>query len=330
MLNLVQLESKFTAEINPGNLKDAMKSLGATSGNVWKVPFADLLIIEGFNIRVHNDKYWATVNEYADSMFNEGYFLHKPMTGLIQRDEGGENKVYIFDGHTRLLAIPIANRRLAAAGLPLITDVSVIVPTRKDNKPMSLSDLTFAMVNGNKGNTHSAYEYAVACQRLVGEGEPITEIARRFGFSGEWVNSLLLLMSAPQSLRERVAAEALTVTLAVDLLKEHGTGAAEMVEDAVAEKVAQGKPARITKKNLKPKSPFDRIVARSAPMLYSALEDVKRDPAFDSLNQDTREKLLSLMAEMEKAKATAPVDDSKQATIFDGDAVDPTKSAAAA
>ena len=55
MLNLVQLESEFTAEINPGNLKDAMKVLGATSGNVWKVPFNELLIFEGFNIRVHND-----------------------------------------------------------------------------------------------------------------------------------------------------------------------------------------------------------------------------------------------------------------------------------
>ena len=329
MLNLVQLESEFTAEINPGNLKDAMKVLGATSGNVWKVPFNELLIIEGFNIRVHNDKYWAKVNEYAESMFNEGYFLHKPMTGLIQRDEAGESRVYIFDGHTRLLAIPIANERLAAVGRPLISDVSVIVPTRKDNKPMSVADLTFAMVNGNKGNTHSAYEYAVACQRLVREGESRTEIARRFGISGEWVNSLLLLMSAPKVLRERVANDALTVTRAVQLLKEHGADAVEMVEDAVTAKVPDGKPLRITKKNIQPASRFDKLVKRSAPKLYSALEDVKMDPAFDSLSVDTREKLLALMEEMQKAKADNSVDHSQQATIFDAKADGETKTAAA-
>lgn len=315
MLNLAQLEDKFTAQITAGNLKEAMKSVGATSGNVWKVDYSELLIIEGFNIRVHNDKYWAKVNEYADSMFNDGYFLHKPMTGLIQRGDDGD-RVYIFDGHTRLLAIPIANKRLAAAGRPLISEVSVIIPTRKDNKPMSVAELTFAMVNGNKGNTHSAYEYAVACQRLIDEGEARSEIARRLGLSGEWVNSLMLLMSSPKSLRERVANEALSVTLAVDLLKEHGTEAAEMVEDAVTTKELEGKPAKITKKNITPTSPFTRMVRRSAPKLYSALEDVKKDPAFESLSQDTREKLLSLVEEMQAAKGTEPVDHSAQVQLF--------------
>lgn len=327
MLNLAQLESKFTAQINPGNLKEAMKSLGATSGNVWKVEHTELRIMDGFNIRVHNDKYWAKVNEYADSMFNEGYFLHKPMTGLIQRGDDGD-RVYIFDGHTRLLAIAIANERLAAAGRPLITEVSVIIPARKDNKPMSVAELTFAMVNGNKANTHSAYEYAVACQRLVGEGESRSEIGRRLGLSSEWVNSLLLLMSSPKSLRERVASEALTVTLAVDLLKEHGNEAAEIVEDAVATKELQGKPAKITKKHIAPSNPFDRLVKRSAPKLYSALEVVKMDPAFDSLSQDTREKLLSLFEEMQAAKGAGPVDHSAQESLFGADEKSPVQSPA--
>lgn len=321
MHNMDQLEASLDVVIKPGNLKDAMSEAGASSGDLWKLPFDRLLIIEGFNLRVHNAQYTAKIEEYAESLFNDGWLTHKPMAGLVQRDESsGTSRVYIFDGHTRLLAIPLANHRLAKAGRPLISEVTVIaIPSKKNGKePINMADLTVAMVQGNKSNPHSAYEYAIACKRLADDGESNTVIGRRLGLSGEWVKSLLLLMSAPKELRTRVADDALTVTLAVELVKEHGADeAAEMVEDAVAEKQAQGKPAKLTRKSIKPNNPFTKAVKRSAPAMYTALESVKQDPGFGKLNTATREKLLEIIATLEKAKEDGAVDHSKQATIFD-------------
>lgn len=322
MHNMARLEADFTATINPGVLKEAMKAANASSGDLWKIGVERLRIIDGFNLRVRNAHYEAKIEEYAQSLVNEGWYVHKPMAGLVQQDEAGNNLVYLFDGHTRLEAIPIANARLEAAGRPPITEVTVIaIPSKKANskEPISMSELIVAMVQGNKGNPHSAYEYAIACKRLADSGVTVPEICRRLGFSSEWVNSLLMLMSAPKELRERVASEALTVTLAVQLLKAHGDEAADMVEEAAAKKEAEGKPVRLTKKNIAPASKYSKLVKRSAPKLLEALENVKKDPAFEGLNAATREHLLSLFDELEKAKDDGQVDHSKQTTIFDAE-----------
>lgn len=320
MHNMDQLEAGFNASIKPGNLKDAMKAAGASSGDLWKLPFYKLHIIDGFNLRVRTPQYQAKIDEYAELLANEGWLSHEPMKGLVQHDDQtGENKVYIFDGHTRLLALPLANAKRSARGLPLISEVTVIgIPSKKNGKePISTADLTVAMIQANMSNPHTAYELALACKRLADEHIPNSEIAKRLSLSTEWVKSLLLLMKAPKELRERVATEALKVTLAVELLKEYGDDAAEMVEEAAAEKEAQGKPVKITKKNIKPNSPFTKAVKRSAPAMYDALAIVQKDPAFAKLNADTREKLLEIMATLEKAKDEGEVDHSKQTTIFD-------------
>lgn len=320
MHNMKQLEADFTATINPGVLKEAMKAAGASSGDLWKLPFDELRIIEGFNLRVHTPQYQAKIEEYAELLADEGWLPQEPMKGLVQQSEEGKNLVYIFDGHTRLLALPLANKKRAARGLPLISDVTVIAIASKKEKskePIDMADLTVAMVRANMGNPHTAFELALACKRLAKAGVPNSAIAKRLSLSTEWVKSLLLLMAAPQELRERVAAEALTVTLAVQLLKEHGDDAADMVEEAAAEKEAQGKPVRLTRKNIKPNSPFTKAVKRSAPAMFDALAKVKTDPAFAKLHADTRERLLELMESLEKTKEDCVVDHSKQATIFD-------------
>lgn len=331
--NMEQLEADFTATINPGVLKEAMKAAGASSGDLWKLPLYKLRIIEGFNLRVRTPQYQAKIEEYAELLANEGWLPHEPMKGLVQHDEAtGTNDVYIFDGHTRLLALPLANAKRSAKGLPLISDVTVIaIPSKKNGKePISIADLTVAMIQANMSNPHTAYELALGCKRLADDHIQNGEIARRLSLSTEWVKSLLLLMSAPQELRARVANEALTVTLAVQLLKEHGDDAAGMVEEAAAEKEAQGKEVKITRKNIKPNSPFTKAVKRSAPAMYATLSDVKKDPAFAHLDANTREKLLELLDTLEKAKDDGAVDHSKQTTIFDAAGADTGEQKAAA
>lgn len=332
MHNMDQLEASINTTIKPGVLKDAMKSAGASSGDLWKLPFYKLHIIKGFNLRVNNAHYQAKIEEYAELLANDGWLAHEPMKGLVQHDEHtGKNEVYIFDGHTRLLALPIANAKRSAKGLPPIEDVTVIaIPSKKSGKePISMADLTVAMVRANMKNPHTAYELALACKRLADDNLNTGEIAKELSLSAEWVKSLLLLMAAPKELRQRVANEALTVTLAVQLLKQHGDDAAEMVEEAAAGKVAKGLPVKITRKNVAPASPFTKAVKRSAPALFDVLSHVKSDPAFAGLEVATREKLLSLLEDLNKAKETAAVDHSTQATIFDGTGSDASSKTAA-
>lgn len=324
MSNMAQLEAATIAKINPGVLKEAMKAAGASSGDLWKLPFTELNVIEGFNLRVNTTNYKAKIKEYVELLANEGWLLHEPMKGLVQRDEAtGKSLIYIFDGHTRLLALPLANVKRLAKGLPEISEVTVIgIPSKKNGKePISIADLTVAMIQANMSNPHTAYELALACKRLADDNIPNSVIATRLSLSSEWVKSLLLLMAAPKELRERVANEALTVTLAVQLLKEHGHDAAEMVEEAAAEKEAQGRPVKLTRKNVKPTSLFTKAVKRSAPAMYEALEKVKADPSFAKLDAGTRENLLKLFEALDKAKDDGAVDHSKQATIFDAVAV---------
>lgn len=159
MHNMKQLEADFTATINPGVLKEAMKAAGASSGDLWKLPFDELRIIEGFNLRVHTPQYQAKIEEYAELLADEGWLPQEPMKGLVQQSEEGKNLVYIFDGHTRLLALPLANKKRAARGLPLISDVTVIAIASKKEKskePIDMADLTVAMVRANMGNPHTA------------------------------------------------------------------------------------------------------------------------------------------------------------------------------
>jgi hypothetical protein len=51
MNNLEQLEATFDAKISPGVLKEAMKEAGASKGDLWKLPFDQLCIIDGLNLR---------------------------------------------------------------------------------------------------------------------------------------------------------------------------------------------------------------------------------------------------------------------------------------
>ena len=55
----------FSTELVAGNVKDAMKSAGAPSGDLWQVPPGQLRVIPGFNPRPRNAKYMSMVRMEA-------------------------------------------------------------------------------------------------------------------------------------------------------------------------------------------------------------------------------------------------------------------------
>ena len=109
MNNMEQLEADFDTELTAGNLRNGMKDAGASAGDLWKVPVENLRIIEKFNVRVHNDKYEVQIEALKNSRMSEGFYQHEPLAGYVAKDDAGKDLVYIFGGHTRLLARQRAN-----------------------------------------------------------------------------------------------------------------------------------------------------------------------------------------------------------------------------
>ena len=90
----------FTRELTPGNTKAAMKAVGASSSDLWKVEPARLRVLEGFNARIKNDAYTARVRWIADSIKANGFYPDKPLTGFVALEDG-EEVIYITGGHRR-------------------------------------------------------------------------------------------------------------------------------------------------------------------------------------------------------------------------------------
>jgi hypothetical protein len=330
MYTMDQLDKAFDLTLTPGNLKESMKLAGAKSGDLWKVPPSMLHEINGFNVRLLTPRWFARVRSLADSMKRTGYMLHKPMTGYAGKDAAGKDTIYITDGYTRRAAIELANSEL-----PKDKQITVVSVVTHDAQKTTMVELNTQLIAGNQESALLPYESAIVIDRLAKAGESIDAIAARTGFSTEWVQGLLSLIAAPEGLRRMVADDVITATFAIDTIKEHGDKAFEVLQEALAQKVGEADDAdgdttkvRLTKKDMVPKEvrKFNNAVKKSAPGLYSALADVKKDPNFAALAPETRDKLAKLMERLEKLEVPGalpseePAVDPRQNALFDAEA----------
>lgn len=332
MYTMDQLEKAFDLTLTPGNLKNSMRLAGAKSGDLWKVRPSQLREIEGFNVRLLTPRWHARVRELANSMKRPrvGYMLHKPMAGFVGKDAAGEDTIYVTDGYTRLAAIKLANSEL-----PKDKQIELVSVVTHDAQKTTMVELNTQLISGNRENALSPYESAIVIERLAKANLSIEAIAEHTDFSTEWVQGLLSLIAAPQGLRRMVADDVITATFAIDTIKEHGDKAFEVLQEALAQKVGAADDAdgettkvRLTKKDMIPKEvrKFNNAVKKSAPGLYSALADVKKDPNFAALAPETRDKLAKLMERLEKLEVPGglpseePAVDPRQNPLFDADA----------
>jgi ParB family chromosome partitioning protein len=300
--SITKIEADFGVTLVPASIKGAMKAAGAGSRDLWQIDPAKLHVIEGFNPRVMNDEYKAHIRSLADSMVSEGYFQDQPLAGYASSIDG-EPVVYIYGGHSRLLAVAIANSEGAEIAR---------VPVSVSMEGLSMEDITVALIRGNGGKSLTYYESAVVCKRLVKYGFTVEEIASRTGITIPLVRNRLALMAAPMKLREMVANDSMSATLAIELLSTHGDKALEKAEEAKGRADDAGK-ARVKKAQTAPSERF-KFVKKAAPKLYAAAESVRRDPGYSQLSTDVREMIECLLAEIE-GKENAPEVDLRQHAI---------------
>jgi ParB family chromosome partitioning protein len=291
------LEADVTVVLHPGSIKGAMKEVNdgekvAPSRDLWQLDPFKLEVIPGLNPRVHTESYRAHIRALADSMKREGFYQDKPLAGYVaQRD--GRQVIYIYEGGSRWLAAKLAISEGAEFKK---------IPVSVSQDGVAMEDILVAMVQGNSGRPLTVYETAIICKRLARCGWTCDEIASRLGFKTKgYAKSLLSLMAAPYELRELVATEAVSATVAIEMIAEHHEKALPILLKAQTVANEAGR-TRVTKRYV-PGALFTKAVKKSAPELFNTLVEVKSDPAFASLSEETRTKLATLLADLEAKKA---------------------------
>lgn len=295
-LNRSSIEADFTKTLVPGSIKGAMKSVEAGSRDLWQIEPRRLRVIEGFNPRVMSTEYMAHIRTIADSIKSEGFYQDQPLAGYVAMEDGVP-VVYIYSGHTRLLGTLLAMDEGAdIARLPVVVSQA----------GLSMEDMTVALIRGNGGKPLTYYESAIVCKRLVKYGFTEDEISVRTGITVPLVRNRLALMAAPLKLRDMVANDAMSATLAIELINKHGDKALEMADEAKARADESGKSK--VRKAQTIASPRLKFVKKSASKLYDAASSVKRDPGFASLSAEVRELLEGLLDEIDGKEETAAID----------------------
>jgi len=288
-MSIDQAEFSTEVHLNPGSIKSAMKSAEAGSRDLWQVPPSKLKVIENFNVRNKDEAYHAHIRWLADSMKVEGFYQDKPLAGYVAVEEG-EQVIYVYDGHCRLEATNIAIKEGAE-----IQKVPVVV----SQSGISMEDLAVVLVRGNGGKPLSPYEVGEVCKRLVRYGMEVPEIAKRLGFTETYVNSMLSLMASPLKLRQMVINGIVAASTAIEMIAKHGDKALAKLQEAQERANAAGKD-RVTNKHIAPDHAFKKAIKKSAETMFTAINEVKADPAYEKLSPSIREKLEELLKGLNK------------------------------
>lgn len=284
------LELDFNRAFVKGNLKSGMKAIGASSSDLWMIDPASIRIIEGYNVRVHDEVWEERVQALTESMIEEGYKKDCPVSVIVVR-EGEENVIYLKRGHTRLEAV----QRAIKLGAP-ITAISAVA-TQTD---MSEEDMIADLVLSNNGEKLSPYETSIVCKRLsrfVGESG---KIARKLGLSKPYVDDLLLLIDGPFPVREYVRNRVITATFAIEMLKKHGDKAVDEIEASIVRARATNS-TKVSGKHTAGAA-LKKAEKKAAPQMRLAINEVKADSAYTQLSDETRARIDAVFQSLKQAE----------------------------
>lgn len=284
-------------DLTPGNVKAA--TAGMKSSDLWQVPFDDLHLMDGFNVRIHDADYEAHIEYLTASIIANGYMRDKPMSGFIAEVDG-ESRILITDGHSRYEAL----RRAVERGTEITT-----IPVVTKPRGTSMEDLTVALVTANSGRPLTPFETGVVVKRLMSFGWNEKQVAEKIGVTTQYVNDLLTLQGASKEVRDLVASGVVSPTTAISTVKKHGSGAGKVLKEAVAVAKSQGK-AKASAKHIQ-KTDWKTECRKRGTDLYDGVMWVKNDPAFNKLSESTRQVLEELIASLPPEPEDKPIPEKK-------------------
>lgn len=285
----------FDANLVPGSIKAAQKEAGASSSDLWKFPVDMVFPMDGFNLRVLDERLEAHIENLTRLILANGLDPSKPLKGVVVK-RNDMNRVEINDGYCRLTAI----HRAIARGAE-IEHVWVVV-----EKNQTIEDMTYSMINLNDaGKPLTALEVAYAIKRQISFGQTPEQIANRLNYSINQVNAMLALVHLPLEIRQMVQGGQVSATLATETVRAHGEKALALLKEGLATAKAQGKTKVTT--NALPGKRFERALSRRAVEIYSTVSVVKQDPAYAQLSEDTRSRIEALETEIAALRAKSGV-----------------------
>jgi len=244
----------------------------------------------GYNTRDMESPETIAHIQMADAIKDSGNAGFPPIT-VAQKD----GKIYVYQGHCRLRAHKLA----ASEGAP-IKGILAMVDSRKDE------DKTLDLLTSNNGLPLTQLEKAKAVERLLNFSWTQADIARKMGVSETYVGNLVVLVNAPEPVKEMVASGKVSATTAIAEVKKQGERAAESLGEAVeqADKVGRKKVTARDIPKKKKVDPKKLIVALKD--IYSMVADPEAD-TYVNLKEDIASVALAAVEEAGETVAAEPL-----------------------
>lgn len=229
----------LTAPIPTGNIKAAAAAAGATSADLWMVPYEQLHYDPADNIRPVDPEWVAHLTALIlANGFDKGSPLH-----CYARKVDGKDLLFVYKGQHRYLA---AGKAIEAGAK--LDKIPVVV---RDAKTVNRAEMVIDGIVSNEGKRSSPLDLAAAIAELRDiHGMTIATICKRLNITDQTVRDVALLERAPAELHQMVRDGTVAGTLAIEQIREHGAEKAlDRLQKGVAKAAAAGK-TRVTKKHL--------------------------------------------------------------------------------
>ncbi|AOJ13644.1 ParB/RepB/Spo0J family partition protein [Burkholderia vietnamiensis] len=298
----------LTAPIPTGSAKAAAAAAGATSADLWMVPYGQLHYDPSDNIRPV-DPEWVT--HLTALIIENGYDKGSPLH-CYARKVAGKDLLFVYKGQHRYLA---AGKAIEAG-----KDIGKIPVVVRDAKTVTRAEMVIDGYLSNNGKQSSPLDLAAAVAELRDiHGMTLAAICKRLNVTDQTIRDVGLLERAPAELHQLVRNGQCTGTLAIEQIRLHGGDKAlERIASGLAKAKEAGK-SKVTKKHMacdtKPAkqaaAKTTKISDATAKQLLQALQAVLHDPVFGKLSPGTIRAVHTALSPL-----TGLLDTSQKARIY--------------
>ncbi|WP_175681455.1 ParB/RepB/Spo0J family partition protein [Burkholderia cenocepacia] len=258
----------LTAPIPTGNIKAAAAAAGATSADLWMVPYGQLHYDPSDNIRPV-DPEW--VKHLTALMMENGYDKGSPLH-CYARKVAGKDLLFVYKGQHRYLA--------AGAAIEAGKDIGKIPVVVREAKTVNRAEMVIDGYLSNNGKQSSPLDLAAAVAELRDiHGMTLAAICKRLNVTDQTIRDVGLLERAPAELHQLVRTGQCTGTLAIEQIRLHGGDKAlERIVVGIAKAAEAGK-TKVTKKYLEAVPLLDTQPAPERSPEHAALAAADTDAA---------------------------------------------------
>ncbi|KVN77195.1 pyridoxal phosphate biosynthetic protein PdxJ [Burkholderia stagnalis] len=238
----------LTAPIPTGNTKAAAAAAGATSADLWMVPYGQLHYDPSDNVRPV-DPEWVT--HLTALIMENGYDKGSPLH-CYARKVDGKDLLYVYKGQHRYLA---AGKAIEAG-----KDIGKIPVVVRDAKTVNRAEMVIDGYLSNDSKRSSPLDLAAAVAELRDiHGMTLAAICKRLNVTDQTIRDVGLLERAPVELHQLVRDGTIAGTLAIEQIRQHGGDKAlERIVVGISKAAEAGKQ-KVTKKYLEATPPIDAL-----------------------------------------------------------------------